>query len=183
MRTLELIDYIFILLILKMNPSRLWCVCLNWGALQTDARGSFDFTQANRERIHHVSNYGTGFWFRINIGMNQQKNAMFKHKLRLPIEYSLWFDFFFIFIWYNTFQCIHAADSGIIDPIFPRCNIPWNTAKINVFLINWNCLFLYENNIDQSKKKMRKRPFRNKINFIWQTRNGSISLAWNQIEN
>lgn len=85
MRTLKLIDCIFILLILKMNPSRLWCVCLNGGALRRDARGSFDFAQANRERIHHISNYGTGFWFQINIEMNQQKYSMFKWKLRLPI--------------------------------------------------------------------------------------------------
>lgn len=48
-----------------------------------------------------------------------------------------------IFIWY-TFQCTHATGSGIIDPIFfSRCNIPWNTVKINVFRSNRNCLFLY----------------------------------------
>lgn len=113
--TLKLIDYIFILL----NPED-----ESLPAFEVSAwiealckRGSFDFTEANRERIH-ISNYGTGLfffslsWFQIT---NQQRNSMFK-KFAVDDWIYIFVDFCFRnFVWYFNTLAI-----ALLTPIF-RC--------------------------------------------------------------
>lgn len=122
-RTLKLIDYIFILLILKMNPSRLWSVCLNWGAMKTDAVRLISPRQIGneniklRDRIFLISN---------NIETNQQRNSVFNENCgwRLNIRWISFFLFAFCLIFQYTYV---AGNIALLTPF------PWNSAKINIF--------------------------------------------------